>query len=316
MKAFFRLVEIQTKLASQLPLLLGTGYVLYSYNTFRPLNFLFMFLSLLAFDMATTAINNYYDYKKSIKTTGYGYEQHNAIVYFSMKENYVRAIIFLLLALAAIFGMLLYLETSILVLILGVVSFAIGIAYSFGPVPISRTPFGELLSGGVMGFVIPFLAIYIHLYDTDLFLLSYEKGMMNLSLDVPFIARVFLLTIPPMVCIANIMLANNICDMEEDIVNKRYTLPLYLGKEKALKLFRGLYYIAFGSILTMIILKVLPLIGLLAMISLLPIQKNINAFYKEQQKSTTFALAVKNLLILVGSTTALLYVAVGIRLLT
>ena len=90
MKAFLKLVEIQTKLASQLPLLLGTGYVLYAFDTFKVLNFLFMFLSLLTFDMATTAINNYYDYKKSIKTTGFGYEKHNAIVNYSMTENRVR----------------------------------------------------------------------------------------------------------------------------------------------------------------------------------------------------------------------------------
>ena len=66
MKAFLKLVEIQTKLASQLPLLLGTGYVLYAYETFSIRNFVFMFLSLLTFDMATTAINNYMDFKKSI----------------------------------------------------------------------------------------------------------------------------------------------------------------------------------------------------------------------------------------------------------
>ena len=309
MKAFFKLVEIQTKLASQLPLLLGTGYVLYFYGAFKPFNFLLMFLSLLGFDMATTAINNYYDYKKSIQTTGYGYEKHNAIVYFSMNENHVRVIIIVLLLIATVFGILLYRQTSVVVLLLGVLSFAIGILYTFGPVPISRTPFGELLSGGVMGFVIPFLAIYIHLYDTDVFLLTFENGNVNLSVDLLFLTQVLLLSITPIVCISNIMLANNICDMEEDAINKRYTVPLYIGKEKALILYKWLYFFAYGSIMILIIMKVLPLISLVVFITILPIKKNIDKFHKEQGKSTTFGLAVKNLVLLVGTMTITLYIA-------
>ena len=38
--------------------------------------------------------------------------------------------------------------------------------------------------------------------------------------------------------IANIMLANNICDVEEDIINNRFTLPYYLGKKNAFNLFK------------------------------------------------------------------------------
>ena len=314
MKAFLKLVEIQTKLASQLPLLLGTGYVLYSFDTFKVLNFLFMFLSLLTFDMATTAINNYYDYKKSIKTTGFGYEKHNAIVNYSMNENHVKTIIIVLLLIASIFGILLYMNTNLVVLLLGIGSFAAGILYSFGPIPISRTPFGELLSGGIMGFIIPFLAIYIHLYNSNIITLTYVGGMMHLGVDIPFMIRVILLTIAPMVCIANIMLANNICDMEDDLTNKRYTLPLFIGKKRALTLYKGLYYIAYGSILILLIIKGLPPISWVSLITILPIKKNIDKFYQEQQKSTTFILAVKNLAILVGVTTISLYIGIVIKL--
>ena len=314
MKAFLKLVEIQTKLASQLPLLLGTGYVLYSFDTFKVLNFLFMFLSLLTFDMATTAINNYYDYKKSIKTTGFGYEKHNAIVNYSMNENHVKTIIIVLLLIASIFGILLYMNTNLVVLLLGIGSFAAGILYSFGPIPISRTPFGELLSGGIMGFIIPFLAIYIHLYNSNIITLTYVGGMMHLGVDIPFMIRVILLTIAPMVCIANIMLANNICDMEDDLTNKRYTLPLFIGKKRALTLYKGLYYIAYGSILILLIIKGLPPISWVSLITILPIKKNIDKFYQEQQKSTTFILAVKNLAILVGVTTISLYIGIVMKL--
>jgi 1,4-dihydroxy-2-naphthoate octaprenyltransferase len=60
-----KLVEIQTKVASMVPFALGTVWTLYRYGEFNFLNFLLMLVSLLCFDMATTAINNYMDYKKS-----------------------------------------------------------------------------------------------------------------------------------------------------------------------------------------------------------------------------------------------------------
>ena len=36
--------------------------------------------------------------------------------------------------------------------------------------------------------------------------------------------------------------------MEDDLENRRYTLPLYIGRERSLVLFQMLYYIAFFDI--------------------------------------------------------------------
>src|SRR5699024_10300254 len=132
---------------------IGTLYTLYAYDEFNLINFLFMFLSLLSCEMATTVVNNYMDWKKAVKKSGFGYGQHNAIVRDNFSERTVLIFLAMLLILAVSFGLLLYVNTSILVLILGVFAFLIGIVYSYGPIPISRTPFGELFSGGVMGFI-------------------------------------------------------------------------------------------------------------------------------------------------------------------
>ena len=74
LKSFLKLVEIQTKAASMVPFALGTFWALYRYDEFNLTNFLLMFVSLLCFDMATTAVNNYMDYKKARKVYGYNYE--------------------------------------------------------------------------------------------------------------------------------------------------------------------------------------------------------------------------------------------------
>ena len=66
-KSFLKLVEIQTKAASVTPFALGTLIAIYRFGEFNFMNFLLMFISLLCIDMATTAINNYMDYKKAVR---------------------------------------------------------------------------------------------------------------------------------------------------------------------------------------------------------------------------------------------------------
>jgi 1,4-dihydroxy-2-naphthoate octaprenyltransferase len=65
LRTFLRLVEIQTKLASLFPFLVGLLFVIYRYGTFDLVNTLIFFSSMLIFDLTTTAINNYMDYKKA-----------------------------------------------------------------------------------------------------------------------------------------------------------------------------------------------------------------------------------------------------------
>jgi len=297
LSSFFKLVEIQTKLASCIPFLLGNIYALYHYNQFNLKNFILMFISLIIFDMATTAINNYCDYKKAKKTHGYNYEIHNVIVKDNLKEGTVIGMIFALLLGAIIFGTLLFFNTNIVVLFLGMLSFLAGIFYSFGPIPISRTPFGEIVSGLLMGFVIVFLSVYIHV-DNTLVLLSYENSLLSINLNLIELSYIFLFSLPTVNCIANIMLANNICDIEDDRENERYTLPIYIGKENALNLYNALYYIVYIDIILLLVLKVIPITCVITLFTFVLINKNIKIFYKKQTKKDTFVLAVKNLMVI------------------
>ncbi len=287
--SFLKLVEIQTKVASVIPFALGTLYSVYRFDRFNLRNFIILFISLISFDMVTTAINNYYDYKKAHKTYGYNYESHNAIVSYNLKESTVIFTILSLLAVASVFGFMLFLNTTPVILLLGALSFAVGILYSFGPVPISRTPLGEMLSGLFMGFIIVFISIYAHVY---------EVSMLGLSFNLKEVLYIFLLSIPTVNGIANIMLANNICDIEDDLENKRYTLPIYVGREKALSIFKALYYIAFIDLIILLVLGITPATTALTLFTFIPVNRNIKSFYKKQSKKDTFILAVKNFLII------------------
>lgn len=246
--------------------------------------------------MATTAINNYFDFKRATRTYGFNYESHNAIVSNRLKEGTVKATIGALLFVASVVGFLLFLNTSIIILGLGAISFAIGVLYSYGPLPISRTPLGELLSGFFMGFIILFISVYIHIYDQNFINIMYLQGTLRIDLSVIELIYIFMLSVPIMMGIANIMLANNICDIEDDIENRRYTMPVYVGRSRALFVFKALYYIGYIDLIILLILKVVPLVSVVALLTFIPVSKNIKVFYKKQLKSETFSLSVKNFL--------------------
>jgi len=293
---FLKLAEIQTKVASMIPFLIGSSYAYYHYGTFNALNFILMLISLLCFDMAVTVLNNYYDFVKAHKREGYGFEKHNAIVKYGIKASTVRKTLAALITIALSAGLALYLLTHPLVLVIGAASFFVGIIYSFGPVPISRTPLGEIFSGFFMGFFIPFLAVFVHTHQLDPLVFSFSRSSLSIKADLDFLIRILILAWPLVAGIGNIMLANNLCDMEEDIENKRYTLPIYIGREKGLQLFEGIYYSSYLAILLGIFSKTIPLYAIICLFTFFPVRKNIRIFKNVQTKKDTFSVSIKNFL--------------------
>lgn len=293
-KSFLKLVEIQTKVASLIPYLVGTAFALYKFNNFNISTSLLLLIGILIFDMTTTTINNYFDYKNAIKKEGFGYEVHNAIVRYNLNPKFVLILIFIMLFISSLLGILLFINTNIVILITGIICFSIGILYSFGPIPISRTPLGEVFSGITMGFFITFLSIYINVLDKSIIEISLINETLSLVINIKFLLSTFIIALPCICGISNIMLANNICDIEDDIINKRYTLPIYIGKDRSLILFSLIYYTGLISIILGVILGILPVTSLLTLLIIIPITNNIKSFVLHQSKETTFILSVQN----------------------
>ena len=291
-KAFLKLVEIQTKVASVIPFMTALVYVLYSTGRLNAVNMVVMFFSMLIFDMTVTALNNYFDYKRAEKKHGYNYEIHNSIVQYRLKISTVRVVIIIMIVVSAALGLLLVYLTNIITLVLGAACFAIGIVYSYGPMPISRTPFGEIFSGLTMGLGIPFITYFINVFDQNVLNISLVSNTFSLSFDLYQIVGICLVSLPAVFGIANIMLANNICDMEDDLPNKRYTLPIVVGKERAIVLLKILFALAYAAIVAAVALGVLPLYSLLTLLTIIPLTKNIKHFTANPTKKDTFGAIV------------------------
>ncbi len=295
-KSFLKLVEIQTKTASIIPFFIGVSFTLYNFGKLNVLNTFVMFAAMLIFDMTVTAANNFFDYRRAVKKHGYSYEVHNSIVQYGIKESTVLVTIIIMFVLSTALGVYLVYLTDYIVLILGIICFSIGIVYSYGPLPISRTPFGEIFSGGTMGFLIPFITIYINATDKGIIDFGLDGVMISGSINMAVLISIIIATIPAVLCIANIMLANNICDIEDDFENKRYTLPILISKERGIALLKALFYFSYGAIAVGVIFKVFPLYSLLVLFTIIPVQKKIKLFEVNPTKKDTFGFIVANFL--------------------
>ncbi|AGY82696.1 1,4-dihydroxy-2-naphthoate polyprenyltransferase [Carnobacterium inhibens] len=308
---FLKLVEIQTKLASLFPFLLGTLFATYYFDSFSPINTLLFFLSMIIFDMTTTAINNLMDYQKA-KDEGYK-DEVNIIGQEKLSEKLVVRLIVAMLVIAFLLGIILVFRTNIILLLIGAVCFFIGIFYTFGPVPISRMPLGEPISGLTMGFGIFFIAAFVNVEPGTLLSLAFEGTRFIVEGDMVLILSLFLVSLPSVFLIANIMLANNTCDLEQDILNHRYTLPFYIGKKRAVQLFNGLIYSSYAVVVIAIILGLLHPILLLLVVTILPMRKNLAVYNAKQVKSETFVIAIKNIVLFCSSEVVLLAISLLFR---
>ncbi len=277
--SFLKFVEIQTKVASVLPFTIGILYTVYRFEKLDFKTMIIFFISMLTFDMAATAINNYMDQK-------------------DINKKLALALIFTLLLIAVITGFTVFLLTNWVILTLGILCFIVGITYSFGPIPIYRTPLGELFSGFFMGGLILFITVYTQVWDRGFILFEFSRNMIDIKLNYKELINIILLSIPLICMIANIMLANNICDVEKDIENRRYTLAYYLGNRLSVKLFILLYVVSYIVIIAAAFFRILPIYGLITVITIIPVFKNLKLFYKEQVKSRTFVYSVKNFIII------------------
>ena len=288
--------EIKTKITSIFAFLLSIAYLFYIGS---PINWrltLIFFTSMFVFDLTTTAINNYIDTKTNHQT-------------LAIKRSAALLIIYVLFGISAGFGLYLAYLTDVIVLILGAVCFLCGVFYTFGPVPISRQPLGEIVSGVFYGLLIPFILVYINMPEGTYLTLKLGLETISLDLNVLPIVTIFLLSIIPICTTANIMLANNICDVDKDIAVMRYTLPYYLGNKPALYLFAALYYIPYSAIVLMVVLKVISPVCLITLLTVIMVQKNIKIFFKLQDKEKTFNCAIKKYVIIMASITLMIFVS-------
>jgi len=105
------------------------------------------------------------------------------------------------------------------------------------------------------------------------------------------------------------MLANNLCDLDEDIVNHRYTLVFYIGRKRGVQLFNVLIYLSYVAVVLAVVLKIYHPIMLAVLLTLFPVSKNLSIFNQKQVKTETFVLSIKNLILINGALVCLMLIS-------
>lgn len=288
---FLEFVEIRTKVASVFPMMIGFMWSAYYYGTFNWLNAALFFIAVVTFDMCTTAINNAMDYHKAVDLD---YKvNENVIGVHQLSFKRMVGVILTLLGISLVFSLILVILTDSLLLGMGAICFVIGICYTFGPMPLSRLPLGEVFSGFTMGFGILFLAIYMTQYG-NLLTSAWSLNEVVIRFNWVESLRIFVWSTPLISLIANIMLANNTCDLKTDIQNQRYTLVYYIGVQRAIRLYQILSAIPWLVWGLLIATRHLPLWAGLGFLLIIPHTKIVQRYSAKQIKRETFVESVKS----------------------
>lgn len=235
-RAIVELAAPQTWTASIMPVVLATALSISLHGTFSFLLFYSLLGTSVFFQCAVNTLNDYSDFMSGVDNKENCIDPNDASIVYHDYEPvlaFVIGIVFLILGVAC--GLYAINVAGPLLILFGVIGAVVIFIYSFGLLPISYTSFGELISGVVMGGIIPFACFFAF---TD-------------SLN----PVVFLYSVPLIITIGMIMLTNNGCDMEKDLHAKKNTLPLRIGRDRTLELHVYLFIIALVVICVIVVMN-------------------------------------------------------------
>lgn len=164
---------------------------------------------------AVNVLNDYFDFKKGTDSAENSSDDafDAVLVYNNLNPKSVCSLAIGFLIVAAGMGFYLVYLTGWILLVIGLIGALIVFLYSGGKTPISYMPIGELVSGFVMGGLIPLACCY--------------------TLSGVFEPLVLLVALPFIFGIGMILFTNNTCDIEKDINAQRKTISVVLGRDMA-----------------------------------------------------------------------------------
>ena len=162
-------------------------------------------------------LNDYFDHKRGNDRIDDALKADDApLAFYNIRNTkpvlYAGLICF---AAAVVLGVYVVACSGMVPAVIGAVGAFTLLVYSAGKLPVSYLPLGELVSGFVLGGLVP-LGVYSGLTGTA---------------DMAVLWK----SVPMMFTVAHFMLVNNTCDIERDTAAGRKTMPILAGRETARK---------------------------------------------------------------------------------
>ncbi len=262
---WWRLLRPHTLTASFIPVFIGTMLAVLD-ESFKLLLFLAMLLAAMLIQAGTNMFNEYYDFVRGLdneNSVGIG----GTIVRDGIKPKTVKRLAIIFFILSMLLGVYICLLSSWWICAIGLFCMLIGYLYTGGPKPIAYSPFGEIVSGIIMGTIMIGISYFI------------QTGTITLE--------VVIISIPIAIFIGAILLSNNIRDLDGDKENGRKTIAILVGRKHAISLLGISMTSSYMLTILFILLGLLPIWSLLALISGIKAVKAIKLF---RQNSTNVAM--------------------------
>jgi len=257
---YWRMTRPHTLTASFVPVVVGTAVVAPRVESIRLDLFVAMLIASMLIQIATNLFNEYYDYKRGLDTeesVGIG----GSIVRDGFKPGTILAFALTLYGISALLGVYLCIETSWWLLVVGLISMFVGYIYTGGPLPIAYTPFGEVVAGFFMGYIIIAISAYLQI--------GY----------VP--TEAVAISVPVAILIGSILLANNIRDLDNDKVNGRKTIACLVGHRRAVYVLIGFFAAAVLSLIIAVLAFEVSWFALLTLLSIPLMIKAVRLFWED-----------------------------------
>ncbi|WP_314576956.1 UbiA family prenyltransferase [Enterococcus gilvus] len=277
-KQFWELTEIYTAPLNLFIILLGYAIANFQLNSVPSPEFFLFVLIIVMFHITVNVFNHYMDYRNASDEK---YKQQtNIIGRDHLDLRFVRDFYLGNLLISFLLGLVLVWRTNWVIGVLGIIGFYIGLFYSYGRRPLNSLPIAEALTGTASGFFITVVSYYLTVYQTH-------------AITPAMIGNVFLISLPLVLMMFNNLLANNTCDLEEDIENHRKTLVYYLGKPAAVKVLLSVYVFSFLWLIVLVVAGLAPW-TVLFLVFLFPKNwQNLKRYRALQDKRTTFPIVLK-----------------------
>ena len=284
LKQYALLSQMEYASTSFFPGFMGILYAWYNYGTFHLGYSLLGLLTVGLFQLAIRLRDNYLDYYVAENKQADDIQEMTVGKETIPLKN-VRFSYYMTGAIALLIGLFIVFQTSFMLLFIVLGGMLIGVLYTFGPIPLSSTPFGDFFIGLAYGLGIFLALLYINAFEV-------------IPFDWFTIIQIIIASIPTAITVMSVSLANNISDLEEDIEGGRFTLPYHIGVDKALVVFKSFYYVGYIAIILSIIFGTFPRLVTLSLLTFPYVYKNIQIFMDEQDKQTTFLTTLKNSIVI------------------
>lgn len=257
------LTRPRTLAAALGPTILGAAFSYYAFGALHGTGLaifhtILIFLAVVSAQIIANLWNELKDFKSGLDA-GQKIGNAGSLTRGAVTPKLISTMIKVLMIVPIIIGLYLSATITWWYIPAGIICILISFLYSGGPKPISRTPFGEISSGIAMGFAIVLITGFAWTRE------------LSLAFLIP--------ALPATLLVGSIMLTNNIRDIRNDEKHGRRTLPIVLGRDRAISLMSITYIFNFFWIGAWIYLKVLPIPALLALLAIIPAFKTIKIFY-------------------------------------